>query len=114
MIFRLTERSCWVWFQGVGQLDDPSVASSGRGSGWVRGQERPGSGRHGQGADAREDFVEQRVTGRQAQGERAGVADQPSRDADQPVPQGGDHGLAVADPVPEQRPVGCGGGGELV
>ena len=45
--------------------------------------------------------------------ERAGVTDQPGRDADQPLPQGGDHGLAVADPVPEQRTLGRAAGGEL-
>ena len=42
------------------------------------------------------------------------MTDQPGGDADQPVPQGGDHGLAVADTVPEQAAVGGGGGGELV
>ena len=36
------------------------------------------------------------------------MADQSGGDADQPVPQGGDHGLAVADAVPEQRPSGVG------
>jgi hypothetical protein len=33
------------------------------------------------------------------------MADQPGGDADQPVPQGGDHRLAVANAVPGQRAV---------
>ena len=69
------------------------------------------SGRRGQGADAGEDLVEQLVSGWWAQGERAGVTDQPGRYPDQPVPQGGDHGLAVADTVPDQAAVRAGAGG---
>ena len=59
---------------------------------WFRVRSGPGwawSGRCGECADAGEDFVEQLVAGWQAQGERAGVVDQPGRDADQPVPQAG-------------------------
>jgi hypothetical protein len=40
------------------------------------------------------------MAGRQPQDQVAGVADQPARDGDQPPPQGGDHGLAAAHPVP--------------
>ena len=57
---------------------------------------------------------QQVVVGWQAQGERAGVADQPGRDADEPVSQGGDHRLAVTDAVPDQAAVRAGAGGELV
>jgi hypothetical protein len=57
---------------------------------------------------------EQFLAGRYAQVDAAGVADQPGRDADQPVPQGGDHGLAGPDAVAEQPAVGPGGRGELV
>jgi hypothetical protein len=74
----------------------------------------PWSGRGGQGADAGEDFVDQVVSGRRAEDERAGVVDHPGGDADQSVPQGGDHGLAAVDAVPEQSPAESGGGGELV
>ena len=42
------------------------------------------------------------------------MADQAGRHSDQPVAQGGDHGLAVADAVTKELPVGSGGGGELV
>jgi hypothetical protein len=45
--------------------------------------------------------------------ERAGVADQPGRYPEQPVPQGGDHALAAADAVAEQ-PGARVGRGELV
>ena len=67
----------WVVEHGEG----PSVASGERvpvlvGPGWP-----VGSGRGGQLADAREDLGEQVVAGWQAQDERAGVADQPGRDA---------------------------------
>ena len=48
-----------------------------------------------QGADAGQDLVEQLVSRWWAQGERAGVTDQPRRYADQPVSQGGDHGLTA-------------------
>ena len=44
----------------------------------------------------------------------AGVADQPGRDADEPVSQGGDHRLAVTDAVPDRAAVRAGAGGELV
>ena len=50
----------------------------------------------------------------QAQGQGAGVADEAGGHADQPVAQGGDHGLAVADAVTEHLTGGSGGGGELV
>src|SRR6188472_1858022 len=103
--------SCAV--SGVGQLDGPSVASGGvipcglgAGTAW--------SGRCGQGADAGEDLSKQLVARWQAQDASAGVVDQPGGDADQSVPQGGDHGLAIADAVSGQGAVGCGGGGELV
>jgi hypothetical protein len=43
-----------------------------------------------------------------------GVTDQSGRDADQPVPQGCDHGLALAHAVPEQSALGCWSGGELM
>src|SRR5947209_13217147 len=46
--------------------------------------------------------------------ECAGVADEATGHADQPVSQGGDHGLAVADAVSGQPAVGAGGGGEVV
>jgi hypothetical protein len=44
-----------------------------------------------------------------AQGESPGVADQPGRHPDEAVPQGGDHGLALAEAVTGQRAVGAGG-----
>ncbi len=58
----------------------------------------------------------------QAQDQYPGVADQAGGDADQPVPQGGDHGLAVADAETAQRSCpgwlccrsGCGDGAGLV
>src|SRR6478736_9127388 len=84
---------------------------------WFRmgfGAESAWSGRRGQGTDAGKDLGEQPVPGWRAQGERAGVTDQSGGDTDQPVPQGGDHGLAIADAVPEQPAVGCGGAGELM
>ena len=40
------------------------------------------------------------------------MADESGGHADQPVPQGGDHGLV--DAVTEQRCAGSGGGGELM
>ena len=98
---------------GFGHLKGPSIASGGvvpgefgAGTAW--------SGLCGQRADAGENFVEQLVARWQAQDERTGVVDQPGRDADQPVPQGGDHGLALAHAVPGQGAAGCGGSGELV
>ena len=42
------------------------------------------------------------------------MSHEPGGNADQPVPQGRDHGLAVPDAVPDQAAVGGGGGGELV
>src|SRR6187549_648578 len=71
------------------------------------------SGRCGQGADAGQDLVEQVMAGWEAQGERAAVTDQPGRYPDQPVPQGGDHGLAAADAMAEQQGARA-GRGELV
>lgn len=67
-----------------------------------------------QGAQSGEDLGEQVVVRWQAQGERFGVVDQAGGDADQAVPQGGDHGLALADAPAQQRALGGGGGGELV
>jgi hypothetical protein len=89
------------------------LAPTGVVPGWV-GAGTAWSGRSAQGADAGEDFVEQFIARWQAQDERPSVADQTARDAEQPVPQGGDHGLTVADAVPGQGAVGRGGGGELV
>src|SRR3954463_2975313 len=101
---------------GVGQVDGPRIASGvrvrvlvGAGAAW--------SGQVGQGAEAGEDLGEQICAGWEAQGEAAGVADQAGGDGDQPPPQGGDHGLATADTVPDQPPVWLlviGGGGEVV
>src|SRR3954447_17524996 len=89
---------------GAGQSDGPSVASGARvpvlvgaGSAW--------SGRVRQGAEAGEDLREQVVAGWEAQGAAAGVADQAGGDGKQSPPQGGDHGLAAADTVPDQPPV---------
>ena len=62
----------------------------------------PWSGGCGQGADAGEDLLEQVVFGCQVQDERAGVADKSGWDADQPVSQGGDHGVAAADAMAGQ------------
>jgi hypothetical protein len=42
------------------------------------------------------------------------VADQPAGDADDPAPQGGDHGFASADAVARQDDLAAGDGGELV
>jgi hypothetical protein len=47
-----------------------------------------------------EDHGEYLVAGWQAQDELTGVMDQPGGDAEQSVPQGGDHGFAVADASP--------------
>jgi hypothetical protein len=61
---------------------------SGPGSAW--------SGHAWEGAEPGQDLGEQVLAGRQAQGEAAGVVDQAARDGDQPLSQGGDHGLAAA------------------
>jgi len=68
------------------------------------------SGRVREGAETGEDLGEQVVAGWEAQGEAAGVTDQAGGDGDQPSSQGGDHGLAAADTVPEQPSVAAGGG----
>src|SRR3954454_11430271 len=101
---------------GVGQCGGPSVASGARvrvlvgaGAAW--------SGQVGQGAEAGEDLGEQVLARWEAQGETAGVAKQAGGDGDQPPLQGGDHGLAATDAVPDQPPVWLlviGGGGEVV
>jgi hypothetical protein len=62
-------------------------------------------GQVGQGAEAGEDLREQVVAWWEAQGAAAGVADQAGGDGEQSPPQGGDHGLAAADTVPNQPPV---------
>jgi hypothetical protein len=54
------------------------------------------------------------VPGWQPQHQAAGVADEPARDGDQPPPQGGDHGLAAAHPVPVNDVLAGGEAGELV
>jgi hypothetical protein len=71
------------------------------------------SGRVREGAEASEDLGEQAVAGWQAQSQAAGVTDQAGGDRDQPPPQGGDHGLAAADTVPDQPSV-VAGSGEVV
>jgi hypothetical protein len=81
----------------------PRVAGSDGRWGWG-GLVRTG----GQGAQAGENHGEEMVAGWQAQDELAGVVDQPARDAQQAVSQGGDHGFAVADAQAGQR-LGCWG-----
>ena len=63
------------------------------------------SGRVWEGAETGEDLGEQVVTGWQAQGKAASVADQASGDGQQPPPQGGDHGLAATDAMTRCEPV---------
>jgi hypothetical protein len=46
------------------------------------------------------------AAGRESQDELPGVADQAGGYTDQAVVQGGDHGLAAADTVAAQRPLG--------
>src|SRR5687768_11427710 len=85
------------------------------GSGLVGRAGRAGrSGWRWQRADSGEDFREEVVSWREAQGMRAGVADQAGGHREQSVPQGGDHGLAAADAVAAKSAVRGGGGGELV
>src|SRR5271157_4913716 len=60
------------------------------------------SGGGGQGPQSGEDVGEQAVTGREAQGQVAGVPGQPAGDGDEPAAEGGDHGLAAADAVAVQ------------
>jgi hypothetical protein len=89
---------------GWRQPERPSVAS---GSGVpVADRGRDGGG---QDADAGEDLGEKVVAGWQAQGERAGVADQPGGDADQPVPQGGVIAWPWRAPCPSSAPPDAGG-----
>ena len=86
----------------------------------VRGFQVRGRGRRPvvrtsrQGPEAGEDLGEQVAAGRQPQGQLAGVADEPSRDRDQAVPEGRDHGFAAADAVTGQDQLAGRGGGELV
>jgi len=94
-------------------VEEPECRFGVAGSGSLGGL-WPWSGGGGQGADAGEDLVEQVVFGWQAQDERAGVADKSGWDTDQPVSQGGDHGVAAADAMPGQLTAGPGGRGELV
>jgi hypothetical protein len=84
------------------------------GSIWSWGQAGWWSGHGGECSESGEDLGEQAVRGREPDDELAGVADEPAWDTDQPVPQRGDHGFAVADTVPGKRAVWSDGGGELV
>lgn len=68
-----------------------------------------GSGQVWQSAEAGEDLGEQVIAGWQPKCESAGVADQAGGDGEQ-SPQGGDHGLAATDTVPDQLSVVVGGG----
>ena len=99
-------------FRGVGQHDGPIVASGGAWFRVVRGLGGRWSGPCREGADAGQDLGEQGLAGWQAQDQRTRVVNEAGGDADQPVPQGRDHGLAVPDTVPDQAAVGGGGGGE--
>lgn len=49
-----------------------------------------------------------------AQGQLTGVAGEAGGEADQSVPEGGDHGFAAADAVSGEVAVFSGSGGELV
>jgi hypothetical protein len=80
----------------------------------VRGRDGLWSGRCRKGGDTGQDLGEQGLAWWQAQDQRSSLVNEAGGDADQAVPQGGDHGLAVADIVPEQATVGCRDCGELV
>jgi len=80
------------WLAAVGRSSQRPHHWRALGGGW------PGwSGLGGERPEPGQDFGEQAALGGQSQGELAGVADEPASGADQPVPQGGDHCLAVAD-----------------
>ncbi len=73
-----------------------------------------GSGGGGQVPQPGQDLGQQAIAGREPQDQVAGVAGQPAGDGDQPPPQGGDHGLAAAHPVPVHDVLAGRAGGELV
>lgn len=81
---------CFGWWQSSG----PSVASGERVPGVGAGV--AWAGRCGEGAESGEDLGEQVVPRWQPQGERSGVADEPARDGDQLMSQGGDHPMSIS------------------
>src|ERR1700730_6594937 len=72
--------------------------------GSLAGAARAGwSGHRGKFPEPGKDFSEQAVAGWGPEGELTGVVDQAAGNADEPVPQGRDHGFAAADTVPCHR-----------
>src|SRR5256885_1039340 len=106
----------WGGFRGCGRAGRPGGRAGVVGSGsWV-GPGWPGwLGQCGEFPEAGEDFGEQVVAGRWSQDWLPCLENEAGGDADQPVPQSGDHGFAVAGAPPgELAGGGIFGGGELM
>ena len=82
------------------------------GRGWCRDAGLAGGAR--QGPDGGQDLRQQARAGGQPHDQLPAVAHQPGGDGDQPAPQGGDHRLAAADPVPFHQLAAQDEPGELV